>query len=74
MIDAVGPRRKYTQTELYQMRCILLGMTPIVPISQDKGIIALLVEARLQTCLMNGTTLEDLKEADPRSNPKYIDH
>jgi len=54
------PKRTYTTAELYEMRTILLDTLPIVPVSEDRGIIALLVEVRLLTCLLNGTTLEDL--------------
>lgn len=46
-----------------------------MPVSDHRGIIALLVEARLQTCLMNGASLEDLREANMTADlaGKYID-
>ena len=45
------------------MRQILLATLPTLSINDHEVIICLLVEARLQTCLLNGTTLEELREA-----------
>jgi len=55
------PKRKYTQNELYEMRTILHGMLPTT--LPDRSMVSLLIEARLQTCLLNGTTLEEDVEA-----------
>src|SRR5262245_6990088 len=58
-----NPQRKYTLEELYEMRQILLVTLPTLGTEDAEGMICLLVEARLQTCLLNGTTLEELREA-----------
>src|SRR5215510_8916799 len=58
-----NPQRKYTLEELYEMRRILLVTLPTLSTEDAEGMICLLVEARLQTCLLNGTTLEELREA-----------
>jgi hypothetical protein len=46
-----------------------------VPVSDHRGITALLVEARLQTCLIISATLEDLREANMTTDlaDKYIE-
>ena len=49
--------------QLYEMRQILLATLPTLSTEDAEGMICLLVEARLQTCLLNGTKLEDLREA-----------
>jgi len=56
-------QRKYTLEELYEMRQILLVTLPTLSTEDAEGMICLLVETRLQTCLLNGTTLEDLRRA-----------
>src|SRR5262249_29249129 len=56
-------RHKHTVQELYEMRQILLATLPTLSTEDAEGMICLLVEARLQTCLLNGTTLEELREA-----------
>src|SRR5262245_60479885 len=56
-------QRKHTVEELYEMRRILLATLPTLSVNDDHGMICLVVEARLQTCLLNGTTLEELREA-----------
>ena len=56
-------QRKYTLEELCEMRQILLVTLPTLSTEDAEGMICLLVEARLQTCLLNGTTLEELREA-----------
>jgi hypothetical protein len=43
------------------MRQILLATLPTLSVDDDHGIICLLVETRLQNCLLNGTTLEVLR-------------
>src|SRR5262245_5163459 len=58
-----NPQHKHTVEELYEMRQILLATLPPLRVNDHEGIICLLLEARLQTCLLNGTTLEDLREA-----------
>jgi len=58
-----NPQRKYTVEDLYEMRQILLVTLPTLGTEDAEGMICLLVEARLQTCLLNGTTLEDLRRA-----------
>ena len=50
-------------TELYAMCRILLVRLPTLSTEDAEGMICLLVEARLQTCLLNGTTLEEPREA-----------
>jgi len=59
----VGVQRKYTLEELYEMRQILLATLPTLSTEDAEGMICLLVEARLQTCLLNGTTLDELRKA-----------
>jgi hypothetical protein len=56
-------QRKYTPEELYVMRQILLATLPMLRTEDETGMICLLVEARLQTCLLNGTTLDELRKA-----------
>jgi hypothetical protein len=56
-------QRKYTLEELYAMRQILLATLPSLSVNDHEGTICLMVEARLQTCLLNGTTPEELREA-----------
>src|SRR5262245_61176604 len=58
-----GVQRKYALEELYEMRQILLATLPTLSTEDAEGMICLLVEARLQTCLLTGTTLEELREA-----------
>ena len=45
------------------MRQILLATLPTLSTEDAEGMICLLVEARLQTCLLNGTTLDELRKA-----------
>ena len=58
-----NPQRKYTVEDLYEMRQILLVTLPTLGTEDAEGMICLLVEARLQTWLLNGTTVEELREA-----------
>src|SRR5262245_43073742 len=57
-----NPQHRHTVQELYEMRQILLATLPTLSTEDAEGMICLLVEARLQTCLLNGTTLEELRE------------
>ena len=41
----------------------MVGTLPKPSTEDAQLMIALLVEARMQTCLLNGTTLEELREA-----------
>ena len=50
-----NPQQKHTVEELYEMRQILLATLPSLSVNDDHGVICLLVEARLQTCLLNGS-------------------
>src|SRR5262245_1373888 len=58
-----NPQPKRSIEELYEMRQILLATLPTLSTEDAEGMICLLVEARLQTCLLNGTTVEELREA-----------
>lgn len=55
-------QRKYTVEELQRMRKALLRMLP-PGISPDECEICLLVENRLHTHVLNGTSPEELEEA-----------
>src|SRR5215510_16013128 len=61
--NELRPQSKYTLEELYEMRQILLVTLPTLGTEDAEGMICLLVEARLQTCLLNGTTLDELRKA-----------
>jgi hypothetical protein len=56
-------QRKYTLEELYEIRQILLATLPSLSVNDHEGIICLLIEARLRTWLLNGTTLEEPRQA-----------
>jgi len=53
-------KRKYTLEELYEMRQILLVTLPTLSTEDAEGMIVCR-SRRLQTCLLNGTTLEELR-------------